>query len=177
MKVDRAFFGSLILSAALAFPAALMAGHDAGLPVNNGDPRGASGVKAAPSAPPPASAPAPGVKAAPAQTRIPAGTQILQNDKYYTYASLDADTRFETSLPVGSDIEFELGESVSDRQVWRFVSCDPAVCRVKLEHDQDGFFPFRRDKAEIELKAVGRGSTDVVFSGGEKKVTVHFTGM
>ena len=135
----------------------------------------APGAVAAPPAPAPA--PAAPAAAAPVQTPAPAGTQILQNDKYYTYTFLDTDAHFEASLPVGSDIEFELGESVSDRHVWRVVSYNPAVCRVKLKHDQDGVFPVRWDKAEIELKAIGRGSTDVVFTSGEKKVTVHFTGM
>lgn len=145
-------------------------------------PAPAPGVTAAPAATPaPAPAPAPATAAAPApaaaSTAAPAGSQIIQNDKYYSYTFLDADVHFEASLPVGTDVDFELGENVSDRCVWRLVSCDPAVCRVKLKHDQDGVFPFRWDKAEIELKAIGRGSTDVVFTTGEKKVTVHFTGM
>ena len=149
-------------------------------------PAPAPGVTAAPAATPApgavaAPAPAPATAAAPApaaaSTAAPAGSQIIQNNKYYSYSFLDADVHFEASLPVGSDVEFELGENVSDRCVWRLVSCDPAICRVKLKHDQDGVFPFRWDKAEIELKSIGRGSTDVVFTTGEKKVTVHFTGM
>jgi len=149
-------------------------------------PAPAPGVTAAPAATPApaavaAPAPAPATAAAPApaaaSTAAPAGSQIIQNDKYYSYSFLDADVHFEASLPVGSDVDFELGENVSDRCVWRLVSCDPAICRVKLKHDQDGVFPFRWDKAEIELKSIGRGSTDVVFTTGEKKVTVHFTGM
>ena len=102
---------------------------------------------------------------------------MLQNDKYYAYMFLGKDEHYEISLTPGSDIDFELGESVGSGCAWRVVSYDPAICRVKIEHDQDGVFPFRRDKAEIELKALGRGTTVVVFSTGEKTFTVHFTSM
>ncbi|MBQ6599018.1 MAG: hypothetical protein IJH79_15820 [Lentisphaeria bacterium] len=74
-----------------------------------------------------------------------------------------------------SDIDFELGEVPSSGYYWKVISYDPGVCRVKLEHDQDGVWPFRYDKAEIELKAMRPGRTDVIFSCGTKKFTVHFT--
>ena len=74
-----------------------------------------------------------------------------------------------------SDIDFNLGEDPNRGQYWRVVSYDASVCRVKLEHDQDGVFPFRYYKAEIELKALRPGRTDVVFSCGGKRVTVHFS--
>ena len=166
---------SLAPASAPAPAAGVMAAPPAPAPA----PAPAAGVMAAPPAPAavPAPAPVPAATPAPAAAPVPAGAQVLQHERYYRYGSLDPDTHFESSLPVGSDVEFELGESVSDRCVWRIVGYNPAVCRVKLKHDQDGFFPFRRDKAEIELKAVSRGSTDVVFTSGEKKVTVHFTGM
>ena len=80
-------------------------------------------------------------------------------------------------MPVGSDIDFELGEDASAGRYWQVVSYNPAICRVKIEHDQDGIFPVRWDKAEIELKALGRGTTDVVFSCGGKKLTVRFTAL
>ena len=141
-------------------------------------------------APAPAPAPAPAVAPAPApaQAVAPApapapvaatptvGMQLLQNDHYYAYMFLDNDTHFEAAVPCGSDIDFKIGEDAG-KQYWRLVSCDPAVCRVKLEHDSDGVFPFRIDKAEIELKAVMPGKTDVVFVCGPKRVTVHFTAM
>lgn len=138
-------------------------------------------------APPPVAAPAPGTIAAPAPAAAPTpaaasaptpvGARALQDDRYYSFGSLGADEHFEISLPVGSDIDFELGEDVSSNLYWRVVSYDSNVCRVKFEHDQDGVFPFRRDKAEIELKAIGRGTTAVVFSCGGKQVTVHFTAL
>ena len=93
------------------------------------------------------------------------------------YRFLGQDEHFETSLPVGSDIDFELGEDAGSSLYWRVTSYDASICRVKLEHDQDGVFPVRWDKAEIELKALRPGSTDVVFTCGTKKLTVHFTAL
>ena len=132
-------------------------------------------------APAPAvAAPAPAV-AAPAATAATAAptaapaSRLLQHDKYYMYTFLGPDEHFETSLPSGSDIDFELGEDASGSLYWRLISVDPSVCRVKLKHEQDGVFPFRIDKAEIELKALRPGRTDVVFVCGQKRLTVHFT--
>jgi hypothetical protein len=91
---------------------------------------------------------------------------------------MDNDAHFEAAVPCGSDIDFKIGEDISGRLFWRLQpGYDPNVCFVKLEHDSDGVFPFRIDKAEIELKAVMPGRTDVVFVCGPKKVTVHFTAM
>ena len=93
------------------------------------------------------------------------------------YTFLGADEHFETSLPTGSDIDFELGEDAGGSLYWRVVSFDPSICRVKIKHEQDGVFPFRIDKAEIELKALRPGRTDVVFVCGQKRLTVHFTAL
>ena len=139
----------------------------------------AAPAPAATPAPATVAAPAPAVQyqAAPAPTAVPPSAQLLQNDRYYTYTFLDNDTHFEASVPCGSDIDFKIGEDASSQLYWRLVSYNPAVCRVKLEHDSDGVFPFRIDKAEIELKALMPGKTDVVFVCGPKKVTVHFTAL
>lgn len=67
------------------------------------------------------------------------------------------------------------GEVPSSGYYWKVFSYDPGVCRVKLGHDQDGVWPLRRDKAEIELKALRPGRTDVIFTCGSKRFTVHFT--
>lgn len=134
---------------------------------------------AAVAAPAPAAvaAPAPAAVAAPAPApaAAPPGTSLLQNDRYFSYTFLGQDEHYETILPVGSDIDFELGESPSSGLYWKVVSYDPGVCRVKLEHDRDGVWPLRRDKAEIELKAMRPGRTDVIFTCGNKRFTVHFT--
>lgn len=137
----------------------------------------APGAIAAPPAAPAstvaAPAPAPAATAAPAAPAAPAGNfALLQNDKYYAYMFLGKDEHYEISLPVGSDIDFELGENPGSRIYWRVVSYNAGVVRVKLEHERDGL-----DKSEIELKAIGRGSTDVVLTTGEKQFTVHFTAL
>lgn len=133
------------------------------------------GAIAAPAPVAPAqAAPAPAPAAAPTP---PPAARLLQNDKYYAYSFLGQDEHFTASLPVGSDIDFKLGEDAGSGRYWQVTSYDPAICRVKLEHDQDGVFPIRWDKAEIELKAMMRGSTVVVFVCGEKRFTVHFTAL
>jgi|GEM_PF-1712785 len=141
----------------------------------------AAPAPAAVAAPAPAAvaAPAPAATAAPAPAAAPAATaapmQVLIHDKYYFYSSLGPDEHFEISLPVRSDIDFKLAEDPGRGLYWKVVSYDASICRVKLEHDRDGIFPFRYDKAEIELKALRPGRTDVVFVCGGKKVTVHFS--
>ena len=134
-------------------------------------------------APAPVAAPAPAAQpavAAPAPAPAPAaapppGTRLLQNDRYFSYSFLGQDEHYETILPVGSDIDFDLGEVPSSGYYWKVFSYDPSICRVKLEHDQDGVWPLRRDKAEIELKALRPGRTDVIFTCGSKRFTVHVT--
>ena len=133
------------------------------------------------------SAPAPGTIAAPAPAAAPANVagpapvpapvtaKLLVDDSYFSFDSLGQDEHYTVSLPTGSDIDFDLGENPGSQLYWRLVSYNPSVCRVKLEHDRDGVFPFYRYKAEIELKAMITGRTDVVFACGTKRFTVHFT--
>ena len=139
------------------------------------------------SAPAPAPAPAtPGVISAPAPAPAPATAapapavsnqsfRILQNDRFYSFSSLAQNEHFEISLPVGSDIDFELGENADRGRYWRVVSYDANICRVKIDHDRGGFLSFKGDHAEIELKALTPGSTSVVLVCGEKRFTVHFS--
>ncbi|MBP5182123.1 MAG: hypothetical protein J6331_03735, partial [Lentisphaeria bacterium] len=68
----------------------------------------------------------------------------------------------------------ELGEDVAAGLYWKVISYDARVCRVKLKHER-AKLPFRREKAEIEIKALWQGATDVVLVCGRKKVTVHFS--
>ena len=82
-------------------------------------------------APAPAVTPAPGTAAVQTaavpgtpQPAAPPTVRLLQNDKYYYYSFLDPDEHYETSIPVGSDIDFELGEDVSSNLYWRVVSYD-----------------------------------------------------
>ena len=110
-----------------------------------------------------------------AEISQPDRKNLRQNDRYFSYSFLGQDEHYETTLPVRSDIDFELGEVPSSGYYWKVVSYDPSICRVKLEHDQDGVWPLRRDKAEIELKALRPGRTDIIFTCGSKRFTVHFT--
>ena len=126
----------------------------------------------APAAPAPVAAPAQPAAPAPAPNQT---FRVLQNDRFYSYASLAQNEHFEISLPVGSDIEFELGENAGSGRYWRVVSYDANICRVKIDHDREGFFSFKGDHAEIELKALTPGSTSVALACGEKRVTVHFS--
>ena len=113
----------------------------------------------------------------PGVTAIRPPSRLLRDDRFYPYAALRPDEHFDVTLRAGSDIDFDLGERPDAGFYWKIVSYDPSICRIKLEHDRDGIFPLRRDKAEIELKALRRGSSDVVFTCGSKKVTVHLTAL
>ncbi len=123
-------------------------------------------------APAPETQVTPAPAAAPAPAGRPAAAEMLVDDKYYSYNILGEDEHYAASLPSGSEIEFDLGEDPLNGISWRVVSYNAAVCRVELEHDHNLVMP---DKAEIELKALSPGSTDVVFTCGTKKFTVHFT--
>ena len=170
--VDADISGPVIAAAQPAAAPGTIAAPPPAAPGTIAAPAPAAVAAPAPAAQPAVAAPvpAPATAAAP-----PPGTRLLQNDRYFSYTSLGQDEHYETILPVGSDIDFELGEVPSSGYYWKVISYDPSVCRVKLEHDQDGVWPFRYDKAEIELKAMRPGRTDVIFSCGTKKFTVHFT--
>ena len=100
---------------------------------------------------------------------------MLQDDHFYDYNRLAQNEIFEVFLQVGEDVDFDLGEDFRSKRIWRVATYDPRICRVKIEHDRDDDNRPRRDKAEIELKAMRRGTTDVVFTSGEKNITVRFT--
>lgn len=99
--------------------------------------------------------------------------KTLLDDQFLPYASLGLDEHFAASAPLGKDLDLDLEEDPARR--WQVASYDPNICRVKLEHDKDGKHGQRRYKADIEIKAIRPGKTDVVFTCGHKKLTVHFT--
>ena len=105
--------------------------------------------------------------------------RVLVNDGYYRFRDLPPVSVFHANVPVGSDIEFKLGEDIERGMIWSLAGgYDPRICRVKLEHDRDGVRSFRHDKAEIELKALGRGATRIEFvNANGKRVIVNFYGM
>ena len=136
-------------------------------------PAAAAPVTVAAPAPVPVAAPAPAP--APAPARAPIVAKPLVDDSFFAYEALGWDEHYAVTLPVRSDVDFDLAEDPGRRLHWQLVSYDPAVCRVKLKHDRSGAYPLYRYKAEIELKAVAPGRTDVVFACGRKRFTVHFT--
>ena len=124
-------------------------------------------------APPPAPAaavPPPPPRPVPAPAAV-----MLQHHHFYKWASLRPVEHFKIQLPVGSEIEFKLQEDRHKNLYWSVVSYDNRICRVKVDHDRDGVYPFRTDKADFELKALWRGTTNIVLTCGKKKVIIQFT--
>ena len=132
----------------------------------------------APVAPPPPPAPpapvAPPPPAVVPAVPIPAATLTIFDDRFYAFHRLRPVEVAHVLLPYGSDIEFDLEEHHRRRIFWQVEGYDPAVCRVKLEHDR-GHGPGRPDKAEIEIKGIAPGFSKVTLSGGGKRVIVYVT--
>ena len=139
-----------------------------------------------PATPPPPVAPQPpvvppvtpspiAVAPAPAPGTIPPGTLPLVNDRFYSYSSLRDVEVTQVTLPIGSDIEFDLQEHVDRRIYWQLISYDPAICRIKLEHDRDGVWPMRYEKSDIKIKGIAPGYSVVEFAAGSKRFIVHVT--
>ena len=99
----------------------------------------------------------------------------LADDQFFALESLGNNEHFAVSVPVGKDIDLDLGEDPNRNLLWRVASYDARICRVELEHDRDGKRMRRRFKAEIEMKALRPGKTSVVFTCGAKRLTIHFT--
>lgn len=148
-------------------------------------PAPAPGTIAAPAPAPavvaaPAPAPAPAVVAAPAPAPAaapapaPVSGPVLVHKQYVPWRSLGPVSHFQVQIPVGSEIEFKLEEHRNCSLYWNVVSYDARICRIKQDHDRDGVFPFRVDSSEFEIKALWRGSTNIVLSCGRKKVIIHF---
>lgn len=89
------------------------------------------------------------------------GTIALTNDRYYRFADLTA-LPFAVTLKPGRDVDFELENTPGGS--WTVNAADAAIFRCKTEPDADGVWPFRRYKTEIEIEAIQRGKTDIVFT-------------
>lgn len=89
------------------------------------------------------------------------GTIALTNDRYYRFADLTA-LPFAVTLKPGRDVDFELENTPGGS--WAVNAADAAIFRCKTEPDADGVWPFRRYKTEIEIEAIQRGKTDIVFT-------------
>ncbi len=133
-------------------------------------------------APQPAPAPAPqpmvqtAPQPAPAPAVVPAAAQMLIDGKYFSMKKISGSAAYYANVPLSDDIDFELEEDADSNLFWTVSEYDSNICRVKIEHDRDGVWPFRHDKAEIELEGLSRGTTTVVFSLGAtgKTFTVVF---
>lgn len=125
--------------------------------------------------PPPPVAPAPPAPVAPPPPPpLPAATLTLVDDQFYAFRSLRPVEVAHVVLPYGGDIDFKLEEHHHRRIFWQAAGGNPAVCRVKLEHER-GFGPGRPDKAEIELKGIRPGATHLEFTAGGKRFIVYVT--
>ena len=109
----------------------------------------------------------------PSQPTPPAKLKPLYDHQYLSYSSLGPDEHYATSVRLGKDLDLNLEEDPA--RLWKVVSFDPNICRIKLEHDRDGKHGQRRFRADIEIKAIRPGKTAIVFVCGHKKLTVHFT--
>ncbi len=106
-------------------------------------------------------------------TAVPA--QLLINDKFYSLSDVGV-TPYQVTLPIGGDIDFELEESADKGHYWTISGYDSRICRVEIDHDRGGVWPFRYDKAEIELKGIAPGTTTVTFSYADGRTfSVLFT--
>ena len=79
-------------------------------------------------------------------------------------------------MPLRGDVDFELEEDADKGHYWTISSYDSSICQVEIKHDRDGIWPFRYDKAEIDLKGIAPGTTTVVFTYPDgKSFSVIFT--
>ncbi len=144
--------------------------------VLSGNPVAAAVPAAAQVVAPPA-APAASVAAPAAVPAIPATAPVrmLIHDKLYSISSI-SNTVCQATVPLRGEIDFDLEEDASEGLYWTVSSYDANICRVEMKHDRGGIWPFRCDKAEIELKGVAPGTTTVVFAYPDGKTfSVLFT--
>ena len=111
-----------------------------------------------PSAPAPVAAAAQPVQPSVNSVQIP----FLIDDQAFRFDSVPA--VLQTNLFIGQDIDFDLEEKPGENIYWRVVKYDPSICRIEIDHDRGGFW--KRPKAEIEIKALRRGTTTIEFAAG-----------
>jgi len=104
----------------------------------------------------------------------PAASPVtLQNDQCIAAKKIVNQRVYQLSTTVGHDVEVKLGENPAKNELWQPVSYDPAVCRIKIDHEKKGFWPFTCEYAEIEIKGLVRGQHDVVLQCGAKHITIR----
>ncbi len=128
-----------------------------------------------PAPPPAAQPPAPALQAAPTLDPGMPPPKPLFHDKFYSLREI-GDAPCSATIPVGSDIDFDLEQDSARGIVWKLESYDARVVRVKLEHDRDrNLFGRVKEKLEVELKGVAPGTTPVIFSAPGKRFVVLLT--
>lgn len=128
-----------------------------------------------PPAAPVASVAAPATPVAAPALPATAPVRMLIHDKLYSVSSI-SNTVCQATVPLRGEIDFDLEEDASEGLYWTVSSYDANICRVEMKHDRGGIWPFRYDKAEIELKGVAPGTTTVVFAYPDGKTfSVLFT--
>ena len=93
----------------------------------------------------------------------PVVCKTLVDDAKYALKEINANQCWQTIIPLGDDIEFDLENGSDTRQIWKIEKYDSSICRIKMENDYDGVPPFRKNYAEIEIEARRQGKCDIVF--------------
>lgn len=100
------------------------------------------------------------------------GKMPLARERFYRIRDLNS-REYSATLVSGEEFEFKIESSAKEH--WQIVSVDNQICRVSLENDRDGVWPFVRHYAEVELDALRRGTTELLLrsnSGREMKISV-----
>lgn len=100
------------------------------------------------------------------------GKMPLVRERFYRIRDLNS-REYSATLVSGEEFEFKIESSAKEH--WQIVSVDNQICRVSLENDRDGVWPFVRHYAEVELDALRRGTTELLLrsnSGREMKISV-----
>ncbi len=97
----------------------------------------------------------------------------LRNEQYVEAAAIPDKAVYRVSTTVGHDVEIQLGEESAKNELWQPVSYNPDACRLKIDHEKKGFWPFTREYAEIEIKGLVRGQQELVLQCGTKRIIIR----
>ena len=100
------------------------------------------------------------------------GKTPLVRERFYRIKDLN-NRGYSATLVSGEELEFKIESN--PKEYWQIVSVDRQICRVSLENDRDGFWPFVRHYAEVEFDARRRGTTELLLrsnSGREIKISI-----
>ena len=100
------------------------------------------------------------------------GTIPLRHEYCYRMKDLENVT-YSAAIVPGQEVEFKLEEA--ELAKWQLVSAD-RNCRVSIDHERNGLWPFFSYEAEVEIKAVRKGKCEVILrhtSGKEMKIAIQ----